>query len=70
MPHDLPNKHPNMFEFQIFTKKTSEYLCTQEMAQIQIQIIFEGLFIQIFEYSYSSLIVITLEKGSLMLSST
>ena len=39
------------------------------MEQIQIQIIFEGHFIRIFEYLYSSLIVGTLENGSHMLSS-
>lgn len=37
------------------------------MAQIRMRIIFEGHFIQIFEYLYSSLIVVTLEKDSLML---
>ena len=67
MPHYIPNEYPNIFGCHIFTEQISEYICTPEIAQIRIQIIFEGNFIQIFEYSYSSLIEEIFEKGSLML---
>ena len=39
-----------------FTEWISEYICSPEIAQIRIRIIFEGHFIWIFEYLYSSLI--------------
>ena len=58
----LPNKYINIFAKQIY-----EYICTPEIAHIQIQIILEGNFIRIFKYSYSSLIEEVFEKGSLML---
>ena len=46
----------------------NEYLiCTPELARIGIKIIFEGNFIRIFEYSYSSPIEDIFGKGSLML---
>ena len=67
MPYYVPNKYPNIFGSHIFTKQLSEYICTPEIARIRIQIIFEGNFIQIFEYSYSSLIEEIFEKGLVML---
>ena len=54
--HYVPNKYPNIFGWNTFTEQISEYICSPEIAQIRIRIIFEGHFIQIFEYSYSSLI--------------
>ena len=66
MPHYVPNEYPNIFGCNIFTEQISEYICTPEIARIQIRIRFEGHFIQIFEYSYSSLIEGNLYKGSLM----
>ena len=54
MPHYVPNKYPNILGCNIFTKRISEYICIPEIAQIRI--IFEGHFIRIFEYWYSSLI--------------
>ena len=65
---NLPNKYPNIFGCHIFTKEIFQYICTQKVTQIQIQKIFEGNFIRIFEYLYWALIVVTLEKGSLILS--
>ena len=56
MPSSVPNKYPNICGCHIFTKRMSEYIYTSEIAQIQIRIIFEGHFIRIFEYSYSSMI--------------
>ena len=56
MPHYVPNEYPNIFGCNIFTERISEYICIPEIARIQIQIIFEGHFIRIFKYSYSSLI--------------
>ena len=56
MPHYLPNEYPNIFGCPIFTKQISEYICMPEIARIRIQIIFEGNFILIFKYSYSTLI--------------
>ena len=67
MPHYVPNKYTNIFLCHIITKQISEYICTPDIAQIGIRIIFEGNFIRIFEYSYSSLIEEIFEKGSLML---
>ena len=61
MPHYLPSIYPNI----LFTKRISKYICTPKIALIQI--IFEGNFIQIFKYSYSSLIEIIFEKGTLLL---
>ena len=49
MPHDVPNEYPNIFGSNIFTKQISEYIGIPEIAQIQIQIIFEGHFFRIFE---------------------
>ena len=49
MPHYVPNEYPNIFECRIFTERISEYIRTPEIAQIQI--IFQGHFIRIFEYS-------------------
>ena len=40
----------------IYVTNIRIYFCTPEIAQIQIRIIFGFFFIQIFEYSYSSLI--------------
>ena len=68
LPNNLPNKYPSIFGCHIFAKQVYKYIHTLEMAQIQIRILFEGHFIWIFEYSYSSLIAVTLEKDSLMLS--
>ena len=56
MPHHVPNEYPNIFGCNISTEQITEYIRIPEIARIQIQIIFEGHFIQIFEYSYSSLI--------------
>ena len=56
MPHYVPNKYPNIFGCNIFTEQISEYIRIPETARIQIRILFEGNFIQIFEYSDSSLI--------------
>ena len=56
MPHYVPNEYPNIFGCKILTERISEYIRIPEIAQIRIQIIFEGHFIQVFEYSYSSLI--------------
>ena len=56
IPHYVPNEYPNIFGWNTFTKQISEYICCPEIAQIRIQIIFEGHFIRIFEYLYSSLI--------------
>ena len=56
MPHFVPNEYPNKFECHIFTKQISKYIRTPEIVKIQLRIIFEGNFIQIFEYSNSSLI--------------
>ena len=56
MPHYVPNNYPNIFGCNIFTERISKYICALEIAQIQIQIIFEGHFIQILEYLHSSLI--------------
>ena len=67
MPHYVPNEYPNVFGCPIFTKRISKYICMPEIAQIQIRIIFEGNFIQIFEYSYSSQIENIFEMGSLKL---
>ena len=63
MPQNLPNEYLNIFGGHILTKQRSEYILTQETAQIRIQIIFEDHFIGIFKYLYSSMIVVTLEKG-------
>ena len=68
MPHYVPNEYPNIFGYPILTKQISEYMCMPELAQIRIQIIFEGNFIRIFEYSYSSLIEDIFKKGSLMIA--
>ena len=70
------NEYPNIFGCHIMYQKNiqihsdatylpniSEYICTPEIAQIQIQIIFEGNFIRIFKYSFSSLIEEIFEKG-------
>ena len=62
MPHYVPNKYPNICGCHIFTKRISEYICTPELAQIQIRIIVVGNSIRIFEYSYSSLIEEIFEK--------
>ena len=62
MPHNLPKEYPNKFGCHTFTKRISEYICTQEIAQTQIRIILEIYFIWIFEYLYASLIVVTLKK--------
>ena len=67
MPHYVPKKYPNILGCQIFTKRISEYIHTPKIAQIQIQIIFDGHFLQIFKYAYSSLIEEIFKKGSLML---
>ena len=56
MPHYELNEYPNILGCNIFTEQISEYIRIPEIARIQIRIIFEGHFIQIFEYSYSSLI--------------
>ena len=56
MPHYVPNEYRNIFGCYIFTERISEYICFPEIARTQIRIIFEGHFIQIFKYSYSSLI--------------
>ena len=48
MPHDLRNEYPNIFGCHILTKRITEYIRTQEMTQIPIQIIFKGHFIWIF----------------------
>ena len=66
MPHYVPNEYPNIFGCKIFTERISEYIRFPEIAQIQIQTIFEGHFIRIFEYSYSSLIEEIFQKHSLM----
>ena len=55
MPHYRWKEYQNIFECYIFTEQISQYIRTPKIARIQIQIIFEGHFIQIFEYSYSSL---------------
>ena len=47
MPHYVPNKYPNVFKFNIFTAQISKFICAPEIAQIQIQIIFDGNFIRI-----------------------
>ena len=67
MPSYVPNKYPNIFGCHTFTERISEYIHTPEIARIQIRIIFKGSFIQIFKYSYSSLIEEIFEKSSLML---
>ena len=51
----------------MFTKQISKYICIPEIAQIWIQMIFEGHLILIFEYSYLSMIEEIFYKGSLML---
>ena len=56
MPHYVPNECPNIFGCHIFTERISEYICIPESARIRKRILFEGNFIPIFEYSYSSLI--------------
>ena len=56
MPHYVQSKYPNIFGCNIFTKLITEYTCTPQIALMRIQIIFEGHFIQIFEYLYLSLI--------------
>ena len=56
MPHYVPNEYPNIFGCNIFIERISEYIRIPEIAQIRIRITFEGHFIRIFEYSYSSLI--------------
>ena len=56
MPHYVPNEYPNIFGCNIFTERISEYIHIPKIARIRIGIIFEGHFIQIFKYSYSSLI--------------
>ena len=61
MPHNFPNKNPNKFGCHMFTEEMSTYIPIQEMAQIWIPIIWKDHFILIFEYTYSSLIVVTLE---------
>ena len=66
MPHYVPNEYPNIFGCTIFTERISEYICIPEIAQIRIRIIFEGHFIRIFEYLYSSLIEEIFQKHSLM----
>ena len=53
----------------IFTKWISKYICTPEMAWIGIQMRFEDHFIWILEYLCLPLIVVTFQKGSLMLPS-
>ena len=56
MPHYVPNKSQNIFGCNIFTEQISEYVCIPEIAQIRIQIVFKGHFIQIFKYLCSSLL--------------
>ena len=56
MPHYVPNEHPNIFGGNIFTEQIPEYIRIPEIARIRIRIIFEGLFIRIFEYLYALLI--------------
>ena len=56
MPHYVPIEFPDIFGCNIFTKQISEYICIPELTQTGIRIIFEGHFIRIFKYSYSSLI--------------
>ena len=56
MPHYVQNEYPNKFGWSIFTEQISKYICIPDIAQIRIWIIFEGHFIRILEYSYSSLI--------------
>ena len=56
MPHYVPYKYPNIFGCHIFTERISEYICTPEIAQIRIRLIFKGHFIKILKYLYSSLI--------------
>ena len=51
----------------MYTEQISKYICTVEIARIQIKILFKGNVIQVFEYSYSSLIEDIFEKGPLML---
>ena len=63
MPQYVPNEYPNIFGCHIFTKGVSKYICTPEIAKIQIQIIFEGDSIQLFKYSYLSLIEEIFGKG-------
>ena len=52
----VPNEYSNIFGGNIFTERIPEYIRIPEIAQIRIQIIFEGHFIQIFEYLYALLI--------------
>ena len=66
MPHYVPNEYTNILGCNIFTKRISEYIRIPEIARIRIQIIFEGHFIRIFEYSYSSLVEEIFLKHSLM----
>ena len=47
MPH-VQNEYQNIFRYNISTEQLSEYICTPEMAQIQIRITFEG---HVFDYS-------------------
>ena len=42
-------------------------MCTPEIAQIRVRIIFKGIFMRILEYSHSKLIEEFFEKGSFML---
>ena len=42
MPHYVPNEYPNIFKYNIFTERISEYIHIPEIAQRQIRIIFEG----------------------------
>ena len=66
MPHYVPNEYPNIFGCNILTERISQYIRIPKIARIQIWIIFEGHFIRIFKYSYSSLIEENFEKHSLM----
>ena len=48
---DFMNLLTNIWLYSVVQKSTKKYLNILEMAQIQIQIIFKGHFIRIFEYS-------------------
>ena len=47
MPHNVLKEYPIIFGCKIFAEQISEYICTPEIAQIQIRIIFKGQYFNI-----------------------
>ena len=50
--HYVPSEYPNLFKCNIFPEQISKSIHTPEIAQIRIQLIFDGHFTGIFKSLY------------------